>query len=70
MIPTTTYDQIRLEQQNQLARLELRQHERAAREHRSTSVQTHRVRAHLVTAKRAAAAAGAILVTTAIALFV
>ncbi|HUG48413.1 MAG TPA: hypothetical protein VMP67_08385 [Candidatus Limnocylindria bacterium] len=30
MIPTTTYDQIRLEQHNQLARLELRRHEKAA----------------------------------------
>jgi hypothetical protein len=69
MIPTTTYDQVRLEQQNQLARLELRQHEQAAREQRAQSVETHPVRTHLITVKRAVATAAAILVTAAVALF-
>ena len=43
MIPTTTYDQIRLEQHNQLARLELRRHEKAARRHHAEQAPTEAV---------------------------
>ncbi len=67
MIPTVTYDQVRIEQQGRLARLELRQHERAARAHRAEKARTQRVHGH-VSNRRAAVALGAV-VTAALVLF-
>lgn len=61
MIPTTTYDQVRLEQHNRLAHLELRQHALAARERRAEPVHSEKVRVQFGAAKRAAAAACAIV---------
>jgi len=70
MIPTTTYDQVRLEQHNQLAHLERRQHALAAREHRADSVRSEKVRVQFGTARRAVAAACAIVTAMAILLIV
>lgn len=70
MIPTTTYDQVRLEQHNRLAHLELRRHEMAGREGRAPAVRGEKVRVQFGTARRAAAAACAIVTAMAILLIV
>ena len=64
MIPTITYDQVRLERQGQLDRLELRRHERAALEHRAARPRTEQVHVHLATSRRLALAASGILAAT------
>ena len=61
MIPTTTYDQVRLEQHNRLAHLELRRHAMAAREARSERVHSEKVRVDFSTARRAAVAVCALI---------
>jgi hypothetical protein len=69
MIPTVTYDQIRVEQQNRLAHLELRRHAHAARAHRTEKAGLERVRGHVLSGQRAAVALGAVLVAL-LALFI
>jgi hypothetical protein len=69
MIPTVTYDQVRIEQQNRLAHLELRRHVHEARAQRSEKAGLERVRQHAAHGRRAAVAVGAVLVAL-LALFI